>query len=90
MATSKTPKPRRFFVNSLTGSCELRVTGSVAGGRLEKKVKAILDAIPADAFVRPLKATWKLYFDCDARTDGYEIRFAVRNATAVEKTLFAL
>lgn len=89
MATS-TPKPAHFFVNNLTGVCELRVVGGLR--TLEKKVRAILAALPEGSFTAPPKALWRHYIDCNVRggTDAYELRFQVRNAAAVEKALFAL
>lgn len=86
--TTRTPSPSRFFVNNLTGVCEMHVTGSIHQGRLEKKVRAIFAALPAGTFTPAPRALWKHYIDCTARNDAYEIRFQVRDAKAVESALY--
>lgn len=72
--TTRTPSPSRFFVNNLTGVCEMHVTGSIHQGRLEKKVRAIFAALPAGTFTPAPRALWKHYITIKSRSQKRSVR----------------
>ena len=79
----KTLRPARDFVNTLAGFAEFQFTGTLNGGRLEKKVSAFFSEMERRApgsFTKAPKALWS--YGAYMNKDCYTVRVVLRSGQA--------